>query len=184
VVCAELGPPKGADAEHVRKNAAHYRGIVDAVNITDNQTAVARMSALAAAQIVKEEGLEPIFQLTTRDRNRLALQADVLGAAALGIHNILCLTGDHPLIGNHPEAKPVWDIDSVQLIEVVRRLRDEGLFMNGEEVEGRPHLLIGAAANPFAPPLEWRITRLEKKLLAGADFIQTQAIFDLERFEE
>ncbi len=149
-VTAELGPPKNHDAEVVRKKAALLRGIVDAVNITDNQTAIVRMSSIAAGYVASQEGLEPIIQMTCRDRNRLGMQADLLGAAALGLKNVLCLSGDHQSFGNHPAAKNVHDIDSIQLVRMVKDLRDEGRFQCGEEIKGGgPRFFIGAAANPF-----------------------------------
>jgi len=180
----ECGPPTGANVEHLREKARHLKGCVDAVNITDNQTAVVRMSSWAASLIAMEEGLEPNFQMVCRDRNRLAIQSDILGVSALGIRNMLCLSGDHQRFGNHPQAKNVFDIDSMQLIHTVKTMRDEGLFINGQEVDGPPRLFIGAAANPFAEPYEWRVYRLAKKIEAGADFIQTQCIYNMERFRE
>lgn len=180
----ELGPPRGASAESVRKKAAHLKGMVDSVNITDNQTAVVRMASWAACLLLIQEGLEPNFQMVCRDRNRLAMQSDILGAYAHGIRNILCLSGDHPKFGDHPTAKGVFDIDSTQLIHLVRQMRDEGKFLSGTELEGRPKMFIGAASNPFAEPYEWRPHRLAKKIQAGADFIQTQCIYNMERFRE
>jgi methylenetetrahydrofolate reductase (NADPH) len=184
-VTAELGPPKSHDAEIIRKKAALLKGAADAVNITDNQTAIVRMSSIAAGVLVLREGLEPIIQMTCRDRNRLAMQADLLGASALGIKNLLCLTGDHQSFGNHPFAKNVHDIDSLQLVQMVKNLRDEGKFQCGEEIKGGgPRFFIGAAANPFGDPFEFRPFRLAKKVAAGADFIQTQLIYDMNRFRE
>jgi len=184
-VTAELGPPKSHDAEVVRKKAALLRGCADAVNITDNQTAIVRMSSIAAGVIASQEGLEPIIQMTCRDRNRLAMQADLLGAAALGIRNVLCLSGDHQSFGNHPFAKNVHDIDSLQLVQMVKILRDEGKFQCGDEIKGGgPRFFIGAAANPFGDPFEFRPFRLAKKTAAGTDFIQTQLIYDMDRFRE
>lgn len=191
VVTSELGPPKSADGETVRKKAQILKGFVDAVNITDNQTAIVRMSSIAAAVIVREIGLEPVIQVVTRDRNRIAIQSDILGAAALGIKNVLCLTGDHQKFGNHPQAKNVFDLDAIQLIKMLKDMRDEKKFQCGEEIRNskkepivEPKLFIGAAANPFADPLEFRVVRLAKKISAGADFIQTQPVFDFERFEK
>lgn len=181
-VTGELGPPKGASADFVRRKAEILRGYVDAVNITDNQTAVVRMSSVAASAIVKQAGLDPVMQMTCRDRNRIAIQSDILGAVALGIGNLLCLSGDHQKFGNHPESKNVHDVDSMQLIQIARRMRDEGQFLSGDKVSGTAPLFIGAAANPFADPFEFRVLRLEKKVRAGADFIQTQGVFDVERF--
>jgi methylenetetrahydrofolate reductase (NADPH) len=184
-VTAELGPPKSHDAEVIRRKAELLKGCVDAVNITDNQTAIVRMSSIAASVILIREGLEPVMQMTCRDRNRLAMQSDLLGAAALGIRNVLCLSGDHQSFGNHPTAKNVYDIDSLQLIRMVKDMRDEAKFQCGEEIPGGgPPFFIGAAANPFADPFDFRPLRLAKKVAAGADFIQTQLIYDIPRFKE
>ena len=180
----ELGPPRGADIEEVKKKASFLKGVVDAVNITDNQTAVVRMASWAASLILIQEGLEPNFQMVCRDRNRLAMQADILGASAHGIKNILCLSGDHQSFGDHPTAMGVFDIDSMQLINMVKHMRDEGKFLSGAELEGSPKVFIGAAANPFAEPYEWRVYRLAKKISAGVDFIQTQCIYNMERFRD
>ena len=181
-VTAELGPPKGTSAEFVHRKAEILKPCCDAINVTDNQTAVVRMSSVAACAIIKEAGLDPVMQMTCRDRNRIALQSDILGAVALGIRNLLCLTGDHQKFGNHPGSKNVHDIDSIQFIQAVKRIRDEAQFMSGDKVSGGVPLFIGAAANPFADPFEFRVVRLAKKVKAGADFIQTQAVFDVERF--
>jgi methylenetetrahydrofolate reductase (NADPH) len=183
VVTSECGPPQHGDGAFLRKRASYFRTGVDAVNITDNQTGIVRMSSIAAAKIILEEGLEPVIQMTCRDRNRIAMQSDLLGAAALGIENVLCLTGDHQRFGNHPEARGVFDLDSVQLVSMVRRM-NEGFFLSGETIEPKPRFFIGAAANPFAEPFGFRISRLGKKVDAGARFIQTQAVFDLQRFRE
>jgi methylenetetrahydrofolate reductase (NADPH) len=184
-VTAELGPPKGADRRVIEEKAQVLKGWADAVNVTDNQTAVTRMSSLAACAILAGLGLDPVFQITCRDRNRLALQSDVLGAYALGIRNVLCLTGDHQSFGNHPQAKGVFDIDSIHLITAVRMMRDEGRFLSGDELVGeRPAIFIGAVENPFAPPYEYRAMRLKKKVEAGAQFIQTQIVYNLARFRE
>ena len=180
----ELGPPRGTSAEEVRKKAAHLKGMVDAVNITDNQTAMVRMSSWAACLILIQEGLEPNFQMVCRDRNRLAMQSDILGAYAHGIRNMLCLSGDHCQFGDHPQAKGVFDIDSMQLINMVKNMRDEGKFIGGADIEEPPKMFIGAAANPFAEPFEWRVHRLAKKINAGVDFIQTQCIYNMDRFRE
>jgi len=182
VVTAELGPPKSVSTKLIEKKANFLRDCVDAVNITDNQTAVIRMSSLATSVIAKENGLEPILQMTCRDRNRIALQSDIIGSAVLGINNVLCLSGDHQILGNHPGAKNVFDIDSIQLVSVLKNMRDKAIFQNNEIIKYPPKLFIGAAANPFADPFEYRAIRLAKKIEAGADFIQTQAIFDVERF--
>ncbi len=184
-VTGELGPPKSHDADVIRRKTQMLKGYVDAANITDNQTAIVRMSSIAAGAILVQEGLEPVIQMTCRDRNRLAMQSDLLGAAALGIKNVLCLTGDHQSFGNHPTAKNVHDLDSLQLVRMVKDLRDESKFQCGEEIKGGgPGFFIGAAANPFGDPFEWRPYRLAKKVAAGADFIQTQLIYDIPRFKE
>lgn len=182
VVTAEVGPPKGTDRTVIEKKCAQIRGFVDAVNITDNQTAIVRLSSFASCLVVRDMGLEPVMQMTCRDRNRIALQSDFLGACALGIENFLCLSGDHQSLGNHPEAKSVFDIDSVQLLSLLRTLRDEGTFVSGEKVKGEVFAFLGAGENPFADPVEFRVYRLAKKVRAGAQFIQTQAVFDLEAF--
>jgi len=184
VVCGELGPPQHADPEAVRKKCQNFAGFVDAVNLTDNQSAIVRMSSICSAILVMQAGLEPVIQMTCRDRNRLAMQSDILGAAGFGIKNILCLSGDHMTTGNHPQAKGVYDMDSISLIAMVKAMRDDQVFQCGEEIKVEPRVFIGGAANPFAEPFEWRVKRLEKKIQAGADFIQTQAIFDMQRFEE
>ncbi len=188
---AELGPPKSADVDIIRKKAGYLRGVVDAVNITDNQTAIVRMSSIAAGLIALQEGLEPVIQITCRDRNRLAIQADVLGAYALGIRNILCLSGDHQKFGNHPTAKNVYDLDSIQLVDMLRHMRDDQQFACGDPIRNtkkqpvvEPRIFIGAAANPFGDPFAFRVVRLAKKVNAGADFIQTQCIYDMDRFKE
>lgn len=181
-VTAELGPPKGTSAEFVRRKAELLKPCCDAVNITDNQTAVVRMSSVAACAFVRQEGLDTVMQMTCRDRNRIAIQSDILGAVALDIRNLLCLSGDHQKFGNHPGSKNVHDLDSIQLIGVVKKMRDEAQFMSGDKISGGVPLFIGAAANPYADPFEFRVLRLAKKVKAGADFIQTQAIFDVERF--
>ncbi len=185
VVTAEIGPPQSADPEVIRRKARLLKGVVDAANITDNQTAIVRMSSIASAVLAMQEGGEPIIQMTCRDRNRLAMQSDLLGAHALGVRNLLCLTGDHQSFGNHPTAKNVHDLDSVQFIRMVRDMRDEGRFQCGDEIKGvRPAFFIGAAENPFADPLDFRPYRLAKKIAAGVDFIQTQIILDIPRFRE
>jgi methylenetetrahydrofolate reductase (NADPH) len=169
----------------IERKGELLKGIVDAVNLTDNQTAIVRMSSIAAGRILVEMGLEPIIQMTCRDRNRLGLQGDLLGAAALGMRNVLCLSGDHQSFGNHPTAKNVHDIDSVQLLQMVAQMRDENVFQCGDEiVGGGPPFLVGAAANPFGDPFEMRPYRLAKKVAAGANFIQTQLIYDIPRFKE
>ena len=180
----ECGPPQGANVAHLREKAAHLKGAVDAVNVTDNQTAVVRMSSWAASLILLEEGLEPNFQMVCRDRNRLAIQSDILGVYSNGIRNMLCLSGDHQTFGNHPEAKNVFDIDSMQLIHTVKTMRDDGKFINGQDIDVPPQLFIGAACNPFAEPFDFRVHRLAKKIAAGADFIQTQCIYNMGKFRE
>jgi methylenetetrahydrofolate reductase (NADPH) len=180
----ECGPPLGANVEHLKEKARHLTGCVDAVNVTDNQTAVVRMSSWAASLILLQEGLEPNFQMVCRDRNRLAMQSDILGIYAHGIKNMLCLSGDHQTFGNHPEAKNVFDIDSMQLIHTVKTMRDDGTFLNGQEIDVPPKIFIGAASNPFAEPFDFRLHRLAKKAAAGADFIQTQCIYNMEKFRE
>ena len=184
VFTGECGPPEGADVERLKEKARHLKGCVDAVNVTDNQTAVVRMASWAASLILMQEGLEPNFQMVCRDRNRLAMQADVLGVYAHGIRNMLCLSGDHQSFGDHPEAKNVFDLDSMQLIYTVKTMRDEGKFLSGKELQVAPRIFIGAASNPFAEPFDFRVRRLAKKIAAGADFIQTQCIYNMERFRE
>jgi methylenetetrahydrofolate reductase (NADPH) len=180
----ECGPPVGADVEHLKEKAAYLKGRVDAVNVTDNQTAVARMSSWAASLILLQEGLEPNFQMVCRDRNRLAMQSDILGVYAHGIRNMLCLSGDHQRFGDHPEAKNVFDLDSMQLIYTVKTMRDEGKFLSGKDIKVSPKFFIGAACNPFAEPFALRVRRLAKKIAVGADFIQTQCIYNMEKFRE
>ncbi|MFF5108653.1 methylenetetrahydrofolate reductase [Streptosporangium sp. NPDC000509] len=182
-VTAEIGPPRGADAEAVTRKAELLRGWVDAANVTDNQGANARMSSLAGSLLAQRAGVEPVMQLTCRDRNRLALQSDLLAAGALGIPNVLLLTGDHPRFGDHPEAKPVFDLDGVQLVWTARTLRDDGVLISGRAVSPRPAWSIGTVENPFAPPLGFRARRLAKKVAAGAEFVQTQYVFDFDIFE-
>jgi 5,10-methylenetetrahydrofolate reductase len=183
-VTGELGPPQSADPEVIRKKARILKGNVDAVNVTDGQTAVVRMASWAASMIGKEEGLDHIVQMTCRDRNRIALQMDRLGIGALGLNNMLCLTGDHQKFGDHPAAKGVYDVDSIQLIRIVKDMRDERKLQCGEEIRVAPQLFIGAAENPFADPFEFRVPRLAKKVAAGADFIQTQIIYNVDKFAE
>ena len=188
---AELGPPKSADTKTIDKKCKHLKGNVDAVNITDNQTAIVRLSSIAGGILALQHGLEPVIQMTCRDRNRLAMQSDILGAYALGIKNLLCLTGDHQKFGNHPTAKNVFDLDSIQFLQMVKMMRDEKKFLCGEELRNapkaplvEPKMFIGAAANPFGDPFAFRVVRLAKKIKAGADFIQTQCIYDMKRFKE
>jgi 5,10-methylenetetrahydrofolate reductase len=181
-VTAEAGPPKGTSAAVMQRKAELLRNCCDAVNVTDNQTAIVRMSSLAGSILLKQQGVDPVMQIVCRDRNRIAIQSDVLGAVALGIGNILCLSGDHQMFGNHPTAKNVFDIDSIQLIAALKAMRDEKKFLCGEEISGEVPLFIGAAANPYADPFEFRVARLAKKVKAGAEFIQTQAVYDIARF--
>jgi methylenetetrahydrofolate reductase (NADPH) len=182
-VTAELGPPQNTNPEVIKKKSQYFLGKVDGVNITDNQTAIVRMSSIASAAIAISCGLEPVVQMVCRDRNRIAMQSDILGAAALGIKNILCLSGDHQKFGNHPQAANVFDVDSMQLIAMVKKMRDDKRFLSDIPIkEHEPRFFIGAVANPFADPFEFRVTRLAKKINAGADFIQTQCIFDADKF--
>ncbi|MCX5824780.1 MAG: methylenetetrahydrofolate reductase [Deltaproteobacteria bacterium] len=184
-VTAELGPPKNNDVSVIQRKVDFLRGYVDAVNVTDNQTAIVRMSSIATSAFVIQMGMEPVMQMVTRDRNRIAMQSDLFGATALGIKNIVCLTGDHHTFGNQVNAKNVHDLDSVQLINMVKTMRDEKTLMGGEEkIEGDVNMFIGGAANPFADPFEFRALRTAKKAAAGVDFIQTQCIYDMERFKE
>jgi len=181
-VTAECGPPRGADPEIIRSKGALLKGHVDAVNVTDNQTAIVRMSSIAACSHLLQMGLEPVMQMVTRDRNRIALQSDILGAYSLGIRNILCLSGDHQSFGSQPDAVNVFDIDSINLVRTVRNMREIGQDMSGFDLKETPRMFVGAAANPFADPFEYRVIRLAKKIEAGADFIQTQCVYNLERF--
>jgi methylenetetrahydrofolate reductase (NADPH) len=185
VATGELGPPQSADRHEIEHKAGFLKGIVESVNITDNQTAVVRMSSISVAVMLMELGVEPNIQMTCRDRNRIAIQSDLLGAHALGCRNLLCLTGDHQTFGNHPNAKNVHDLDSISLLQVCRDLRDNRIFECGDAVKGQePAFFLGAAANPFADPFDFRPYRLAKKANAGADFIQTQIIFNVPKFRE
>lgn len=183
-VTSECGPPRGSDPETITKKAELIKDYVDAINITDNQTSVTRMCSLAACIRLKLMGLEPILQMVTRDRNRLALQSDILGAASFDIHNMLCLSGDHQSFGDCAQGQNVHDLDSMQLIQTVRHMRDEGKFLGGDDIKRPPQMFVGAAANPFADPFEIRVPRLAKKIASGVEFIQTQCIYNLDRFEE
>ncbi len=183
-VTAELGPPKGADAEVIKKKGNLLRDYADAINITDNQTAIVRMSSIACGTILTLLNLEPVIQVVCRDRNRLAIQSDILGAAALGIKNVLCLSGDHQKFGNHPQAKNVYDIDAIHLIQALKRMRDEKKLLDGGDLTIEPRLYIGAVENPYADPYEFRAVRLAKKIRAGCDFIQTQGVFDVKKFKD
>lgn len=182
-VTSECGPPRGSDPEIVTRKAEMIRDHVDAINITDNQTSVTRLCSLAACIRLKLMGLEPVLQMVVRDRNRIALQSDILGASSFDINNILCLSGDHQVFGDNPKGQNVFDIDSMQLIQTVRMMRDEGKFLGGDDIGRPPRMFVGAAANPFADPFEIRVPRLAKKIAAGAEFIQTQCIYNLDRFE-
>jgi methylenetetrahydrofolate reductase (NADPH) len=182
-VTSECGPPRGSDGDVITKKAEMIKDYVDAINITDNQTSVTRLCSLAAVIRLKLMGLEPILQMVTRDRNRIALQSDILGAASFDIHNILCLSGDHQQFGDNPQGQNVFDLDSMQLIQTVRYMRDEGKFLGGDDIDRPPQMFVGAAANPFADPFEIRVRRLAKKIAAGVEFIQTQCIYNLDKFE-
>lgn len=181
VVTAEVGPPKGTNVSKMISHIEKLNGRVDALNSTDNQSAVMRLSPVVACHLIKTHGVEPILQITCRDRNRLALQSELLGAAALGIKNVLCLTGDHISVGDHKAAKAVFDIDSVQLLEAVKGL-NEGRDMSGNSIDGCPDFFCGAVVTPDAQPLEPQLMKFEKKVKAGALFFQTQGIFDLDGF--
>ena len=181
-VTAEIGPPRGADPDVVTRKAGHLRGWVDAANVTDNQGAHVRMGSLAGSVLALRAGVEPVMQLTCRDRNRLALQSDLLSAAALGVPNVLLLTGDHPRYGDHPDGKPVFDLDGVQLVWTARTMRDEAHLLSGRELTVPPAWTVGTVENPFAPPAGFRARRLLKKAVAGAEFVQTQFVFDVPRF--
>jgi len=183
-VTAEIGPPQSANPEPLTHHAKMMKGYADAFNLTDNQTAVVRLSSIASAVFIMREGLEPVIQMTCRDRNRIALQSDLFGATALGVKNVLCLTGDHHIFGNEKGAKGVFDFDSVVELKVFNDLRTTGKQVGGEEIKDPPKTYLGCAENPFATPYEWRATRLAKKVAAGADFCQTQAIFDMDMFEK
>lgn len=182
-VTSECGPPRGSDPEAITAKAAMIKDYVDAINITDNQTSMTRLCSLAACIRLKLMGLEPVLQMVTRDRNRIALQSDILGAASFDIHNILCLSGDHQSFGDCKQGQNVHDIDSIQLLQLVRLMRDEAKFIGGDEIKRPPQMFVGAAANPFADPFEIRVPRLAKKVKAGAEFIQTQCIYNLDKFE-
>ncbi len=182
-VTAEIGPPMSANPSPVTRTAKELLGVVDAANITDNQTSIVRMSSIAAGRLALNEGVEPVVQMTCRDRNRIAIQSDLLGAYALGMKNLLCLSGDHQTFGNHPQSKNVFDIDSIQLIKVVSDMKENGTLMNGRKSKFMPKFFIGTTINPFADPEELQLIRLRKKINAGAQFVQTQSVYDLDRFE-
>ena len=189
-VTVEVGPPRGSNPEDVLRKAKVLKGVADGYNVTDNQTAVVRMSSIAGARLLLEAGCEPIMQMTVRDRNRIALQSDLLGAWALGMRNCLCISGDHQIasasgkLKGHPGAKNVFDVDSIQLISIMKDMRDAGVLESGDPLSAPTPFFIGAAWTPFAPPEEFRVLRLAKKIEAGADFIQTQAVFDIKRFAQ
>jgi len=181
-VTAEAGPPRGAVPSVMQRKGELLKPCCDALNVTDNQTAIVRMSSISGCILLKQLGVDPVMQVVCRDRNRIALQSDILGAIALGIGNVLCLTGDHQKFGDHPSAKGVFDLDSIQLIQMLSKMRDEKKFLSGERISGEAPLFIGAAENPYADPFEYRVLRLVKKVKAGADFIQAQAVFDVGKF--
>jgi methylenetetrahydrofolate reductase (NADPH) len=183
-VTSECGPPRGTDPGVIIKKGELLKNHVDAVNVTDNQTSVTRLSSLAACIHLKLMGVEPVLQMVTRDRNRIALQSDILGAASFDINNVLCLSGDHQIFGDCPQGQNVFDLDSMQLLQTVRHMRDDGKFLSGDDIKRPPRMFVGAAANPFAEPFKIRVPRLAKKIAAGAEFIQTQCVFNLDRFEE
>lgn len=183
VITSEVAPPKGTDMAGLKEDAEHLRGRVDAVNVTDLQSSVMRLGSLAVCRLLKDWGLEPVYQVTCRDRNRLALQSDLISAAVLGIDNVLLLTGDHTTLGDHPDAKPVFDLDSVTLLQMATGLM-EGHDMAGNELKGSPEFCMGAVVNPGADPLEPQIIKMEKKIEAGATFFQTQGVFEVDKFEE
>ena len=182
-VTSECGPPRGSDPADITTKAEMIRDYVDAINITDNQTSVTRLCSLASCIHLKMMGVEPTLQMVVRDRNQIALQSDILGAASFDIHNILCLSGDHQQFGDCPKGQNVFDLDSMQLIQTVRLMRDEGKFLGGDDIKRPPRMFVGAAANPFADPFEIRVPRLAKKIAAGVEFIQTQCIYNLDKFE-
>jgi len=181
-VTAEAGPPRGAVASVVQRKGQLLKPVCDALNVTDNQTAIVRMSSVSGCVLLKQLGVDPVMQVVCRDRNRIAIQSDILGAVALGIGNILCLSGDYQSFGDHPTAKGVFDLDSIQLVKLLKQMREEKKFLSGEKISGEVPLFIGAAENPFADPFEYRVLRLAMKIKAGADFIQTQAVFDVGKF--
>lgn len=182
VVTAEVGPAKGTDITEFEENAALLKSKVDAINVTDQQSAVMRLGSLTGCLLLKQKGIEPVFQMTCRDRNRIALQSDLLSAAVLGLENVLCLTGDFVTLGDHPGAKPVFDLDSVSLLYAAREL-ERGKDLSGNELKGSPKFFLGACATPGADPLEPQLIKLERKVKAGAQFIQTQAVYEPAQFE-
>ena len=183
-VTSECGPPRSSDPAHIKEKGELIKDHVDSINVTDNQTSVTRLCSLAACIHLKGMGLDPVLQMVVRDRNRIALQSDILGAASFGINNILCLSGDHQSFGDNPQASNVFDLDSMQLVQTVRYMRDEGKFLSGDEIKAPPAMFVGAAANPFGDPFKIRVPRLAKKVASGAEFIQTQCIYNLDKFEK
>jgi len=183
LITSEVGPPKGTNIDKILDEAAVLKGKVNAINVTDLQSSVMKVGSLAICRLLFERGLEPVYQLTCRDRNRLALQSDLLSASVLGIKNVLALTGDHPALGDHPQAKPVYDLDSVQLIGAIKQL-NSGYDMNGNKLDGSPDFFIGAVVNPGADEIEPEIIKFRKKIASGAQFFQTQAVFDVDRFKK
>lgn len=183
VVTTEVGPPKGVDIQEMKENAEILKARVDAVNLTDQQSSVMRLGSLASSLLVKQWGLEPIFQMTCRDRNRIALESDLLNAYVMGIENVLCLTGDHVSLGDHPDAKSVFDLDSVSLLAAARELQ-QGRDLGGKELKGAPRFFLGASVTPGSDPVEPQIIKMEKKVRAGAQYFQTQAIYEPAKFEE
>lgn len=181
VITSELGPPKGVDTGPMLEEVEHLRSRVTAVNVTDQQSSVMRLGSLAVCRLLKEREIESIFQMTCRDRNRIALQSDLLSAAALGIQNVLCLTGDYVSLGDHPDAKPVFDLDSVSLLYTAKQMM-EGHDLSGAELTGNPDFCLGAVVSPAAEPLEPQLVKMERKVRAGACFFQTQAVYDPEQF--
>ncbi|MFA5778518.1 MAG: methylenetetrahydrofolate reductase [Elusimicrobiota bacterium] len=182
VVTSEIGPPKGWQIEKCLNEAEHLKGKVDAINVTDNQSSVMRFGSLATCHFLKDRGMEPVFQVVCRDRNRIALQSDILSAAAFGIENLLLLTGDHTTLGDHKDAKPVFDLDAVSLIHTVKKL-EEGVDLAGNKLDGvPPKFSIGAVVSPCSDPVEPQLIKMEKKVKAGAEFFQTQAVYEVEKF--
>ena len=182
VVTAEIGPAKGVDIHEFNENAELLKGRVDAVNCTDQQSAVMRLGSLAACYLLKQKGVEPVFQMTCRDRNRIALQSDLLSAYVMGVENVLCLTGDYVTLGDHPDAKPVFDLDSVSLLYAARQL-EQGKDLASKELKGTPKFFLGACVTPGADPVEPQLIKMERKVKAGAQFFQTQAIYEPKTFE-
>lgn len=183
IITAESRPPKGTDINEMVHCVSLLKDKVDAVNVTDNQSSVMRLGSLGASKLIVEQGLDPIYQLTCRDRNRLAIQSDLLSAWVLGIKNVLALTGDHPQAGDHKQAKPVFDVESVQLLQIINTL-NRGMDMNGNPLKGKPSFIVGSTVTPEADPIEPQILKFEKKVKAGAQFFQTQAVYDIKKMED